>query len=159
MKDTFASINGDGSIIPMFDTVSLLLMSKRMISLTRHVVSLRDQDGGVYWRTSILDVHEFCDQKNQVKYMRSIQGHSGGVHIVPKLQNNVRIPYGLTDYIYHVGSALNSRFISEGGLIAGRIGVQQRRKTCFFTAWNPPEQFDTHSSRGRRQAKDAFLTN
>ena len=46
--------------------------------------------------------------------MASVQGHSGGIRIDPQLQNTVLIPYGWTDYIYHVGSWFDYRSIYEG---------------------------------------------
>ena len=47
---------------------------------------------------------EDCFAKShQVQYTRSVQGHSGGTRIGPKLQNNVQILHGWTT-IHHVGS-------------------------------------------------------
>ena len=43
----------------------------------------------------------------------------------------------MTDFIYHVGSTLEYRSISEGCLVVGGIGVRQERQTCFFTAVYP----------------------
>ena len=51
-----------------------------------------------------------------------------------KLLNNVLIPYGWTDCTHHVGSAFDYRSVSEGGLVAGEIGVRQGRPTCSFKA-------------------------
>ena len=78
---------------------------------------------------------KYClDRKYKVHYYMRVKGHSGGKRIDPKLQSNVLIPHGWTDYISHVGSTYENRSTSEG-LIAGEIGVvRQGRQTCFFTA-------------------------
>ena len=47
----------------------------------------------------------------------------------------MEIPYGWTDKIYHGGSALDCRFKSEGGLIAGSIRAQ--RGSASVTAVDP----------------------
>ena len=75
--------------------------------------------------------------QNLIQYIRTDQGHSGGIRIDPKLQSNVLIPYGWTDKTDRVGSTFDYRSLSEGGLIAGGIGVRQGRQTCFFTAVDP----------------------
>ena len=78
----------------------------------------------------------YClDRSNRIRYMRSLQGHSGGVLVDPKLQNNVEIPYGWTDKFCHGGSALDCRSKSEGGLIAGSFRVQ--RGSASVTAVDP----------------------
>ena len=40
-------------------------------------------------------------------YLRALQGHSGRNLIDPSLQDNVVIPDGFFQYIYHVGCAIN----------------------------------------------------
>ena len=40
-----------------------------------------------------------------ISYLRSIQGHSGGKHIDPTLQDNVLLPSDFAEHIYHVGSS------------------------------------------------------
>ena len=54
--------------------------------------------------------------------MRSVQGHSGGLQIDPKLQSNELIPYRWTDF-YHGRSMFDYRSFCGGGLIAGGVGV------------------------------------
>ena len=55
-----------------------------------------------------------------IDVVESIQGHSRGIRLDPKLQNNVRIRFGWTDSIYHVGSSLDYRSIADASLLAGR---------------------------------------
>ena len=45
--------------------------------------------------------------------------HSGGERHDPRLQKNVHVLYGCSDYIFHVGSSYDYRSIWDGGLIAG----------------------------------------
>ena len=78
---------------------------------------------------------EYClDRNRQIQYMRSVQSHSAGLGIDPKLQNNVPFLHERTDCIYHVGSTFDYRSFSEGGVIAGGLGVREGRQACFSTA-------------------------
>ena len=45
------------------------------------------------------------NSSDQFLYLRAIQGHSGESAIDPALQDNVLLPKGFTEYIFHVGSA------------------------------------------------------
>ena len=61
---------------------------------------------------------QYCLNPNsprQFLYFRAIQGHSGRSIIDPPLQDNVLLPEGFTEYIYHVEKA-NDFF--RNGLIA-----------------------------------------
>ena len=40
-----------------------------------------------------------------ISYLRAIQGHSRNIVLHPELQENVLVPKGFTEYIYHVGNA------------------------------------------------------
>ena len=56
---------------------------------------------------------QYCvhpNSSNQFLYLRAIQGQSGDNVVDPALQDNVLLPKGFTEYIYHVGNAneLNS---------------------------------------------------
>ena len=56
---------------------------------------------------------QYCvkpNSSNQFVYPRAIQGHSGDNAVDPSLQDNVLLPKGFTEYIFHVGNAneLNS---------------------------------------------------
>ena len=50
------------------------------------------------------------NSKNQVTYVRAIQGHTGGSMISPELMGHVEIPYNWKSVIFHAGSSnhLNS---------------------------------------------------
>ena len=49
---------------------------------------------------------EFCkDENGELRYIRAIQGHSGGMIISPRLMNYVMIPYRWKQFIHHVGRA------------------------------------------------------
>ena len=69
--------------------------------------------------------------------MRSVQGHTGGEQINPRLQNNVFVPYVCSDDICHVGSPNAYRSICDLGLFAGGLGFRKGRQTCFFTTVDP----------------------
>ena len=51
---------------------------------------------------------QYCLEPNSretILYLRAIQVHSGGSKIDPTLQDNVILPYDISDHIYHVGSS------------------------------------------------------
>ena len=63
---------------------------------------------------------QYCLNPNSSRHIlhfTAIQGHSGGIPIDPELQDNVLLPKGFTEYIYHVGN------VSEVG------GWSRRRKS------------------------------
>ena len=66
-------------------------------------------------------------------HFTAIQGHSGGIPIDPELQDNVLLPKGFTEYIYHVGN------VSEVGGIPGGESLKRGRQSVFFTMVNPME--------------------
>ena len=85
---------------------------------------------------------QFCvnpNSLNQFLYLRAIQGHSGESAINPALQDNILIPKGFTEYLYHVGYAneLNSKL--RNGLIPGGTSLKRGRHAVFFTTVNPME--------------------
>ena len=84
---------------------------------------------------------QYCvnsNSPNQFLCFRAIQGHSGDNAIDPALQDNVLLPKGFTEYIYHVGNAsvFNST-IRRNGLIPGGKSIKGGRQAAFFTAVNP----------------------
>ena len=79
------------------------------------------------------------NSSNQFLYLRAIQGHSGDHAIDPELQDNVRSPKGFTEYIFHVGNAIELNSIIRNGLIPGGKNVKRGRQAVFFTAVNPME--------------------
>ena len=55
------------------------------------------------------------------------------------LQDNVVLPKGFTEYIYHVGNASELNSIIGNGLILGGKSLKRRRQAVFFTTVNPME--------------------
>ena len=72
-----------------------------------------------------------------ILHLRATQGHSGGKHNNPTLQDNVLLPGNFAVHIYHVGSFPDTHSIIQSGLIPGGKDVKKGRHTVFFTAVNP----------------------
>ena len=72
-----------------------------------------------------------------ILYFRAIQGHSGGKHIDPTLQDNMLLPGDFAEHIYHVGSSHDLHSIIQSGLIPGGKEIKKGRHAVFFTAVNP----------------------
>ena len=54
---------------------------------------------------------QYCvnpNSSNQFLYLPAIQGHTGNNVVDPALHDNVLFPKGFTEYIYHVGNAMNN---------------------------------------------------
>ena len=69
--------------------------------------------------------------------MRSIQGHSGVGLIDANCTTTSKDPTDGLITFNHLGSTLDFRSFSEGGLVAGGLGTQQGRQTCFLTVVDP----------------------
>ena len=69
--------------------------------------------------------------------LRATQGHSGGVHVDPTLQDNVLLPDDFVGHIYHVGNSHDLPSLIQCGLIPGGRSVKKERHAVFFTAVNP----------------------
>ena len=86
-------------------------------------------------------IFQYCLNPNSsrhISYFRAIEGHSGGIAIDPELQDNVLLPQGYTEYIYHVGySEVHSMITS--GLIPGGQSLKRGRQSVFFMIANPME--------------------
>ena len=54
-----------------------------------------------------------------ILYLRAIRGHIAVKHINPTLQDNVLLPGGFAEHIYHVGSSHDLHSIIQSGLIPG----------------------------------------
>ena len=77
---------------------------------------------------------EICkDENGELRYIRAIQGQSGGMIISPRLMNYVMIPHEWKRFIYHVGRARDQYSIAENGLVAGGMERKEGRQTIFFT--------------------------
>ena len=73
---------------------------------------------------------EYCvDHKNPLCYLRAIQGHSGGIPIVPELM-------GHTSMRFHRGCSWDVQSFLESGLIPGGKENDKTRQAIFFTPLN-----------------------
>ena len=66
-------------------------------------------------------------------HARSLLGNK----VDPSLLDHVQIPYRWSEYLYHVGSSLNTHSIIHSGLNAGGTDTKERRQTVFFIALDP----------------------
>ena len=140
-------------------------MSKKLIHLLRHGSLPRDNDGAIeFWRIKddlqkhFLYCHHWSDDKwkksmarrggnkkryqycgdssGVILYLRALQGHSGRSLIDPTLQDNVVIPSGFFQYIYHVGCAINLHSIINSGSIPGGQNLSNRQYSlCLWIPW------------------------
>ena len=74
--------------------------------------------------------NQYCFES---KLFQSIQGHSGDNAVDPALQDNVLLPKGFTEYIYHVGNANELNSIIRNGLIPGGKSFKRGRPAVFCT--------------------------
>ena len=91
--------------------------------------------------------------RQEVLYLRALQGHSGRNLICPSLQDNVLIPNDFFEYIYHKGCAINLHSITNSGLILGGQNLS-KRQTAFFSSVDPmnkehkdPDEIDLNPPR------------
>ena len=87
---------------------------------------------------------QYCVNPNyphQFLYFRAIQGHSGST-INPALQDNVLLPEGFTEKIYHVGNGKELRSIVNHGLIPGGVSLRTGRHDVLFPVVNPMDNQD-----------------
>ena len=81
-------------------------------------------------------IFQYClnpNSSNQFLHLRAIQGHSGESAVDLALQDNVLLPKGFTEYLYHVGNANELNSIIGNGLILGGKGLKRGRQAVFFT--------------------------
>ena len=71
--------------------------------------------------------------------LRQNHGHSGDNAIDPEMQDNVLLPEGFFEYIYHVGNASEMNSTIRSGLIPGGRSLKRGRQSVFFTVSNPME--------------------
>ena len=85
-------------------------------------------------------IYQYCtDSSGVILYLRALQGHSGRSLIDPSLEDNVVIPEGFFQHIYHVGCAINSHSIINSGLIPGGQ-ILSNRQTVFFLPVDPMDK-------------------
>ena len=83
--------------------------------------------------------HYCTDDSGIIKNFRPLQGHSGRNLIDPSLQDNVVIPRGFFQHIYHIGCAFNLHSIINSGLIHGGQD-SSKRQTVFFLPVDPMDK-------------------
>ena len=91
---------------------------------------------------------QYCLNPNSSKhflYFRAIQGRSGGNLVDPAMQDNVLLPEGFTENIYHVGNGSDMHSIIRSGLIPGGKSLKRNRQSVFFHCSKP----DVHTSESR----------
>ena len=82
--------------------------------------------------------YQYCTDpsRQEILYLRALQGHSGRNLIDPSLQDAVFIPNDFFEYIYHIGCAIRLHSVENSGLIPGGQNLSQRQ-TVFFTSVDP----------------------
>ena len=93
------------------------------------------QNGGGLKKRFLYCVDPFS--ADSILYLQGIQGHSGGRHINPTLQDNVLPLDNFAEHIYHVGSSHDTHSFIQSGLVPGGEDVKKGRHTVFFTAVSP----------------------
>ena len=76
---------------------------------------------------------QYCvnpNSPNQSLYRRAIQGHSGESALDSSLQDNILIPKGFTEYLYHVGNARELNSTIRNGLIPGGTSFERGIRGC-----------------------------
>ena len=156
-------------IEPGKHSLSAYEVSKKVIHLLRHSQQVhREEDGaGHFWRIKEnlqnqfpQSVHwsddrwkvclaagggakirfQYCtDDPGIIIYFRALQGHSGRNLIDPSLQDNVLIPNGFFQYIFHIGCGFNLHSIINSGLIPGGQ-KSSKRQTVFFLPVDPRDK-------------------
>ena len=100
-------------------------------------------------------IFQYCTDasRQEILYLRALQGHSGRNLIDPSLQDNVLIPDDFFKYIYHFGCAINFHSFINSGLIPGGQNLS-KRQTVFYLLVNPmdkehkdPETIDLEAPR------------
>ena len=81
----------------------------------------------------------YPNSSNHFLSLTAIQGHSGDYAIDLELQDNVLLPKGFTEYIYHAGDASGMNSIIRRGSILGGRSLKRGRQSVFFTVTNPTE--------------------
>ena len=82
---------------------------------------------------------QYCLKPNYPQkflYFRAIQGHSGST-IKPALRDNVLLPEGFTNYVFHVGNGKELRSIVRNGLVPVGFSTKTGRQAVFFTVVDP----------------------
>ena len=73
----------------------------------------------------------------QTHFVFQSKSKSGGSAVDPELQDNVLLPQGFTEYIYHVRNLSEVHSIIRSGLIPVGQSLRRWRQSVFFTTANP----------------------
>ena len=94
---------------------------------------------------------QYCTDpsRQEILYLRALQGHSGRNLIDPTLRDNVIIQSNFFEHICHIGCAINLHSIINSGLILGRQNLSNRQ-TVFFTAVDPMDVCGSYEQRTQR---------
>ena len=106
---------------------------------------------------------QYCtDDSEIIIYLRALQGHSGRNLIDPSLQDNLVIPSGFFQYIYHIGCGFNLYSVINSGLIPGGQN-SSKRQTVFFLPVDPrdnshkdPDEIDLNVPRRAQYLHNAW---
>ena len=126
-----------GKVLSRRQRVCCSAFASRHCVSTLHLDTLRtdcQQTGGGHKKW-----FQYCLNPNyphRLLYLRAIHGHSGST-INPALQDNVLLPEGFTEQIYHVGNGKELRSIVNHGLIPGGVSLKTGRQAVFCTVVNP----------------------
>ena len=87
-------------------------------------------------------IFQYCTDpsRQEILYLRALQGHSGLNLVDPSVQDNVLIQNDFFEYTYHIGCAINLHSITNSGMIPGGPNSSRERQTVFFTAVNPMDK-------------------
>ena len=149
-------------------------VSKRLTTLLRHGHLPREEDGAIkfwrlkgyllnefeysqYWSDDVWKskmaggggnkkIFQYCTDpsRQEILYLRALQGHSGRNTIDPSLQDNVLIPDNFFEYIYHIGCAINLHSITNSELIPGGQNLGDIDLTAPRLAWYKQKTWNRH---------------
>ena len=162
-------------------------VSKKVVHLLRHSQKVhREEDGAVHfwrikenlqnpfpqsidwsdgrWKACLAagggnkKRYQYCtDSSGIIVYLRALQGHSGRNLIDPSLQDNVLIPSGFFQYIYHIGCGFINSGLTPGGQNSSK------RQTVFFLLVDPrdkshkdPDEIDLNLPRRAQYLHNAW---
>ena len=106
---------------------------------------------------------QYCtDDSGIIIYFRALQGHSGRNLIDLSLQDNVVIPSGFFQYIYHIGCGFNLHSVINSGLIPGGQNSSKRQTVLFLTvdprdeSHKDPDEIDLNVPRRAQYLHNAW---
>ena len=96
-------------------------------------------------RRSKKEIQYCTDDSGTIICFRPLQGHSGRKLVDPSLQDNIVIPSGFFQCIYHIGCGFNLHAIINSGLIPGGQN-SSKRQTVFFLPVDPWDKYQQDPS-------------